>query len=135
MMSREDIPHRVAEILGRPARWASPGITSGSYDGCDRTVEIFNAAPSEQLELLRLLRAERSALERAAGGPLVIVFHTPSETRRLYADMLQVSPPRRVRYSTLARAFDRWMARDHKGDPAVDPNEIERFTFPTDRAA
>jgi len=87
--SRADVPRRVAEILGHPARWASPGRSVGSYDGCERTLDIFNADAGEQLSLLRELRAERSDLERAAGGPLVFVFHTPAETQRLYVEVLR----------------------------------------------
>jgi len=135
VISREDVPQRVAEILGRPARWASPGRSLGDYDGRERTLEIFSADAGEQRTLLRGLRAERPDLERAAGGPLVILFHTPSETHRLYADVLREWPPRRARYGELADAFRRWMAEDHAGQPALDPNEIERFTFEADKAA
>ena len=94
MITREDVPRRVAELSGRPVRWASRGRSLGDYDGRERTLEIFNADPGEQRTVLRELRTERSDLERAAGGPLVIVFHTSSETRRLYADVLRDWPLR-----------------------------------------
>lgn len=86
MTSREEVPARVAEIVGRRARWAPPGRCVAGYDGCERTLEIFDADAGDQLALLRALRAERGELERAAGGPLVVLFHTSSETRRLYDD-------------------------------------------------
>lgn len=96
MIAREDVPRRVAEILGRAARWATPDRSLGDYDGRERTLEVFNADASEQRALLRGLRAERTDLERSAGGPLVILFHTPSETRRLYADVLRESASART---------------------------------------
>lgn len=84
-MNREDVPAAVAREIGRPVRWASPVF---HYDGCERTLEIFNADVSEQVDLLRRLRSLRSELEQAAGGPIVFVFHTRSETARLYPDMV-----------------------------------------------
>jgi hypothetical protein len=134
VISKQDVPRRIAEILGRPARWASAGRAVGSYDGCERTVEVFDAPLGEQLGLLRALRAERAVLEPGAGGPLVVLFHTPSETRRLYGDVLD-EMPRRIRYGEVAKAFGRWLAADQDGAPEVTPEEIERFSFGEDRAA
>jgi len=134
-MSREDVPRRVAELLGRPARWASPGASLGDYDGCERTLEVFNAGAREQRALLRKLRPDRAELERAAGGPLVIVFHTLSETSRLYANVLGDALPRGARYGQLADAFRKWMTEDHGGEPGLDPADVERFTFEIGKAA
>ena len=75
-MTKEDVPRRIAQLLGRRAQWASPASCIPAYDGFDRTVEVFDADAGEQRALLRELRGERPELERAAGGPLVIVFHT-----------------------------------------------------------
>ncbi|HEY0478297.1 MAG TPA: hypothetical protein VGD37_12320 [Kofleriaceae bacterium] len=76
-----------AIIDGRPVRWSSP--QPGDYDGRDRTLEVFNADAGEQRDLIRRLRAVRTELENAAGGPVVIVFHTRKESARLYADYIE----------------------------------------------
>lgn len=89
MISRVDVPRRVAEVLGRPARWAATADSIGDYDGREHTLDVFDAEAREQLALLRALRAERAELERAAGGPLIVIFHTKAETRRLYGDVLK----------------------------------------------
>lgn len=71
---------------GRPVRWAENPI--GDYDGRERTLEVFNADASDQLQLLHQFRALRSDVEAAAGGPVIVLFHTTKETVRLYADVL-----------------------------------------------
>jgi hypothetical protein len=135
MMVREDVPRVVQQLVGRPARWATPRLSLGSYDGCERTLEIFDAEGNEQLGLLRRLRSTRPDLERAAGGSIVFVFHTPGETRRLYPDVFIAGRPRPARYADLAAAFTRWLAEDHQGQLSVEPDEIERFTFEPSKAA
>ena len=132
VITRDDIAQRVAKILERPARWASASHGLGDYDGRERTLEVFNAAACDQRALLRTLRPHRSDLEQAAGGPLIIIFHTPSETRRLYADVVSGG---RSKYGELADAMRRWMTESHVGHTALEATEIERFTFGTDEAA
>lgn len=68
--------------------------TQIAIDGRDRTIEVFDAPASEQRALLRLLRPARAEIEAALGGPLIVVFHTPRETERLYPE---VSAARRYR--------------------------------------
>jgi hypothetical protein len=87
---RDDIARRVARLVGRPARWATGANTVGDYDGRERTLDVFLADGPEQRGLLRLLRPLVPDLERAAGGPVVVVFHTRAETARLYPQV--VSP-------------------------------------------
>jgi hypothetical protein len=94
----------------------------GDYDGRERTLEVFEANPREQLDLLRRLREVRPELEQAIGGPLVIVFHTSAETERLYPDV------RAERYRALAARITEWMIRDASGDPPFDPDDIARMT-------
>jgi hypothetical protein len=72
---------------GRPVRWANQ--PPGDYDGRERTLEVFNADAAEQRELMRKLRPLRGELEQAAGGPVVIVFHTRKESARLYPDFVE----------------------------------------------
>ncbi len=87
-MTRDDVPDVVSGLLGgRPVRWASPELACGDYDGRERTLDVFLADPAEQLPLLRIVRPIRRELEVAAGGPIIMIFHTPSETRRLYPDL------------------------------------------------
>jgi hypothetical protein len=83
---RAAVPTAVSRLLGgRPARWAVGVI--GDYDGRERTLDVFNADASEQLNLLRLLRPVRAEFERVAGGPILVIFHTRAETKRLYPEM------------------------------------------------
>jgi hypothetical protein len=87
-LTREGVPEAVSKALGgRPVRWASLGSSIGDYDGRDATLDIFDASPEEQLTLLRQLRPIRDDIDAAAGRAVVFVFHTPSETRRLYANL------------------------------------------------
>lgn len=87
VIDRDAVALRVSELLnGRPVRWARNVV--GDYDGRDRTLEVFNADPREQRELLRWFRPVREELETAVGGPIIIVFHTRSESARLYADFV-----------------------------------------------
>lgn len=86
--SRDSIPYRVSELLdGRPAKWATAESTIGDYDGRERTLEVFLADATEQRDLVRAMRPHRAELEDAAGGPIIVVFHTRAETRRLYPEM------------------------------------------------
>lgn len=88
MMQRDEVPTFVSGLLGnRPVRWSSQAIAS--YDGQDRALEVFEADASEQRELLRALRPVRAELQGAAGGPLVIVFHTRAESERLHAEFVR----------------------------------------------
>jgi hypothetical protein len=73
-------------VDGRPGRWAETRNLLGDYDGRERTLEVFNADARYQRILLRKLRAVRDELERAAGGPVTIIFHTSAESTRLYGE-------------------------------------------------
>jgi hypothetical protein len=91
-LDREAVPMRVSALLDRrPVRW---GEMIGGYDGSERTLEIFEADAREQRELRRRLRPVRAELDAAAGGPVVIIFHTRAESRRLYADVNEIDPDR-----------------------------------------
>ncbi|HWO18446.1 MAG TPA: hypothetical protein VNO30_06705 [Kofleriaceae bacterium] len=98
MKAREQILHRVAELLNdRPVRWADPHQFIGDFDGRERTLEVFNADALEQRELMRRMRPIREELETAAGGPVVVIFHTRAESARLHASFIDAHA------STLAR--------------------------------
>ena len=87
-LARDDVPEEVSRALGGlPVRWAPANAAAGDYDGRDRTLEVFLADAAEQREILGILRPERPRLEAAAGGAIIIVFHTRAETRRLYPEM------------------------------------------------
>lgn len=123
MLTREQISDRVSDLLeGRPTRWLPGSGAVGDYDGRERTLEVFEADPREQLDLLRRLREVRPEIEQAIGGPLVIVFHTSAETQRLYPEI------RAERYRALAARISEWMSRDSSGEPTFDPDDIERMT-------
>ena len=93
-MRRAEVPYVVSSLMGcRPARWAPTARLLGDYDGRERTLEIFNAGPKDQLGLLATLRPLRAELRGAAGGPIVFIFHTEEESARLYADFLREFPP------------------------------------------
>jgi len=85
-LSAQQLSALRAAMDGRPVRWSSP--RSGDYDGRDRTLEVFNADAGEQRELLRRIRVIRGDLEQAAGGPVVVVFHTRKESARLYSEFV-----------------------------------------------
>jgi len=124
MLTREQIPDRVSDLLeGRPVRWMPSSRAVGDYDGRERTLEVFEADPREQLDLLRRLRDVRPDIERAIGGPLVVLFHTSAETQRLYPEV------RAERYRALAARITEWMVRDYSEDPTFDPDDIARMTM------
>jgi hypothetical protein len=119
-----EIPGRVAELLGgRIVRWVPASRRIGDYDGRHRTLEIFDVPAGDQRGILRLLRPARPDLERIVGGPLVIIFHTPRETERLYPE---VSAMRR--YRELAARMLEWMRTPHPDQPAYDPDAIVSLT-------
>lgn len=117
-LERDAIPARVSELLDRrPVRW---GEMACDFDGRDRTLEVFDADAHEQRDLLRRLRPVRSQLDETAGGPLVIVFHTRAESRRLYADVVD-GWYRKV----LAELVAQWIDERADTDPPVDVGDIE----------
>ena len=88
--NRESWPKRVRDTMdGRPVRWAEAPNLVGDYDGRERTLEVFNADAKDQRMLLRRLRPVREELELAAGGPVIVIFHTSAESARLYGDFVQ----------------------------------------------
>ncbi len=90
--SRQDLLVRVRESMeGRPVRWAGPPDLVGDYDGRERTLEVFNADGKDQRRLLRQLRPVGPELEDAAGGPVIVIFHTVAESARLHAAFVQAA--------------------------------------------
>ncbi len=86
--ARDDLRRRLSDSLdGRPVRWAQHVV--GDYDGRDRTLEVFNADPTEQRDLFRRLRPARKDMEAFAGGPVIVIFHTRAESARLYSDFVE----------------------------------------------
>jgi hypothetical protein len=85
--ARERILPRVSRLLDRPARWASTAV--GDYEGRERTLEVFDADAPDQLALRRLLRPIRDELHAAAGGAVIVIFHTRAESERLYGELLR----------------------------------------------
>lgn len=117
-LDRKAVPLRVSELLDRrPVRW---GEAVGDYDGHERTLEIFDADAHEQRGLLRRLRPVRDALDEAAGGPLVIVFHTRGESRRLYPEVVE-GWNRRV----LAERVASWIEERSDIHPPLTAADIE----------
>jgi len=118
MFEHHTVPQQVSALLGRrPVRW---GKMSGDYDGRERTLEVFEADAHEQRGLLRLLRPDRAELDAAAGGRLVIVFHTRVESRRLYADWVDTWHRR-----ALAGLVAEWIEEKSDTEPFLEPSDIE----------
>jgi hypothetical protein len=85
---RTVLARRVSALLdGRPVRWGNELI--GDYDGRERTLEVFNADASEQRALVSLLRPLRTELQAVLGGPVVVIFHTRSQSMLLYAAFVE----------------------------------------------
>lgn len=112
-----EVVQRVSSLLGgRPVQWAPAERLVGDYEGRQRTLEVFDAEAGEQRQLLRDLRPVRAEIERLIGGPLIVIFHTPEESERLYP---AVASGRRNR--ELAAQVTAWMTSDSPGEPTYDP--------------
>jgi hypothetical protein len=84
-MTLTEVAQRISAVLGdRRVRWSPAERQVGDYDGRQRTIEVFDAAAGDQRQLLRALRPLRDEVERLIGGPLIVIFHTPAESERLY---------------------------------------------------
>lgn len=119
-----EIPGRVAELLGgRSVQWVPPSRRIGDYDGRHRTLEIFDVPAGEQRQILRQLRPSRPEIERTIGGPLLIIFHTPGETERLYPEFSAAR-----KYRELAARMIEWMRGSHADQPSFDPDAIASLT-------
>ena len=100
-MKRERVPFFISRIVGwRPARWATP---VGDYDGREQTLHVFNADLGDQRRLLAEIDMNKKALEEAAGGPLIIVFHSVRQTEERYGEFAK-SFPRPLETATQAVA-------------------------------
>ncbi len=92
-MTRTEVPYVVSKLMGdRPARWAPAALRLGDYEGRERTLEVFNAEPKDHLALRKALRPVRSAIQEAAGGPVVFIFHTERESAKRYGQFVQEFP-------------------------------------------
>jgi hypothetical protein len=119
-LDHDAVPMRVSLLLDRrPVRW---GKVAGDYDGRERTLEIFATDMSERRELLRKLRPVRAELDAAAGGPIVILFHTRAESRRLYADVIDA-----WHRKVLAALVAAWITERSDSEPLLEVEDIEPF--------
>jgi hypothetical protein len=69
----------VSAILERPVQWAQSFLV---YDGCERTLRVFNAELPDQIGMLERLEPHRQELKEAAGGPLVVMFFSRKQSSR-----------------------------------------------------
>ena len=84
MTAHDEWLPRLREVFdGRPVGWAGSRAVR-DYDGRERTLDVFNADARDQLDLLTRFRRLRPAIEVALGGPVIVLFHTTTETTRLY---------------------------------------------------
>lgn len=89
-MNRDRVPFIVSRLLEwRPVRWAT---LVGDYDGRERTLEVFNADPRDQRRFLVEIDKNRKALANAAGGPLIVIFHSVSQTEERYREFARAFP-------------------------------------------
>jgi len=89
-MTREKVPFLVSRLIDcRPVRWATP---VGDYDGRERTLHVFNADLRDQRRLLAEIDRNRKPFEEAAGGPLLIIFHSAKQTQERYAEFARSFP-------------------------------------------
>lgn len=128
---RSDVPGVVSSMLdGRPSRWAPSNARVGDYDGAERSLDVFNAAAGDQRRLLRIVGSRRAEIELAAGGPVLVIFHTPEESLRLYADFLSEWGP--IERSELSASVVRYIELSDalawkQSVGAFDPAEIQRM--------
>ena len=81
MLSRDEIPGRVSEIMGGHfARWLPREEVFMYFDGAERALEVFDVPLKDRRPLLYKLEPERKELHAAAGGPIVILFMSSDET-------------------------------------------------------
>lgn len=94
-MSSEDVPAIFAQLWRRPARWAPEESLLGGFDGSARTLQVFNVELDEQFELLEQLEHHRPWLERAAGGPILVMFFTTKQSLRhsSFVGAFKLEPP------------------------------------------
>jgi hypothetical protein len=126
MMKREHVPVVVSGLIGgRPARWAPAERMVGDFDGRDRTLEVFNANVADQRASLEAIDRDRARLEEAAGGPLVIIFHSVRQSEARYGEFLAAferSFPRVIEAPTvLTPPADRCVDRDDDAGPHREP--------------
>lgn len=81
-MTREEVPAFVTSVLRRDARWAEATELLVAYDGHQRTMLVFEVEAREQMQMLEAVHPHQPALEAAAGGPIVFIFFTASQTQR-----------------------------------------------------
>ncbi len=92
-MNREHVPFFVSRLVeGRPVRWVPPERLVGDYDGRERTLQVFNADPTDQSRLRRMIAAHRAELQSAAGGPLVIIFHSRKQSAERHGEFIRAFP-------------------------------------------
>lgn len=84
-MSREKWLPRLREVFeGRGVVWDDRLVGVG-VAGARHHLSVFNADAHDQRPLLARFRALRPEIEADLGGPVVVIFHTTTETERLYA--------------------------------------------------
>ena len=91
-MTRDEVPAFVSKIVdGRPVRWIPtvrciPALgLVGSVGSGERTLQVFNANAKDQRRLRETIAAHRGWLEKAAGGPLVIIFYSEKQSQERYS--------------------------------------------------
>lgn len=121
-----EVPRYISDLLGgRAVRWVCADRLVGDYDGRQRSLEVFHASAGEQRKLLRIIRSVRAEIEGLIGGPLIVIFHTPDESERLYPDAGGAA----WHYHQLAALVAEWMTCSHPDEPSYDPDKIERLNL------
>jgi hypothetical protein len=114
-MKRERVPFFVSRLLAwRPVRWAT---AVGDHDGREHTLHVFSADAPDQRKLLAEIDAHRSVLDEAAGGPIIVIFHSTRQTAERYKDFAKSFPrPLRQFPPAVAPAPDRCLdEQDERG--------------------
>ena len=87
---REKILQDISLATGMkyPLRWASSDTARGTFDGFDRTIEVFNIELAARSEFLQASRTARKDAEKILGGPIVFVFHSRAATAKHYSHLI-----------------------------------------------
>lgn len=71
-------------VGGRPVRWVDKETSTGDFDGREWTLEVFDVAGSDRIELRKKLWDLFGLVRRHTGQSMSLVTHTREDTSAFY---------------------------------------------------